>query len=49
MLTLIGLGLWNEEDISLKGLNRAKNADFVYLEFYTSKWYGNLKKGMTIL
>lgn len=44
MLSLIGLGLWNEEDISLKGLNRAKNADIVYLEIYTSKWYGNIKK-----
>jgi len=44
MLSLIGLGLWNEEDISLKGLNRAKNADKVYIELYTSKWYGNLKK-----
>jgi diphthine synthase len=44
MLSLIGLGLWNEDDISIRGLNRAKNADVVYLELYTSKWYGNLKK-----
>jgi len=44
MLNLIGLGLWNEEDVSLKGLNNAKNADFVYLEIYTSKWHGNIKK-----
>ncbi len=44
MLSLIGLGLWNEEDITLKGVNRAKNADKVYIELYTSKWHGNLEK-----
>jgi len=44
MLSLVGLGLLDEEDVSLKGLNRAKNADLVYLEFYTSKWHGNVKK-----
>ena len=44
MLTLIGLGLWNKEDISVRGLNRAKNADKVYIELYTSKWHGNIKK-----
>jgi len=44
MLSLIGLGLWNEEDITLKGINRAKNADKVYIELYTSKWYGILEK-----
>jgi diphthine synthase len=44
MLSLIGLGLWDEEDITLKGIDRAKNADKVYIELYTSKWHGNLKK-----
>lgn len=44
MLSLVGLGLWDEEDISLKGLERAKNADRVYIELYTSKWYGNIKE-----
>jgi diphthine synthase len=44
MLSLIGLGLWDEEDITLKGLNRAKNADKVYIELYTSKWHGNIEK-----
>jgi diphthine synthase len=44
MLSLIGLGLWDEEDISIKGLNRAKNADIIYIELYTSKWYGDIKK-----
>jgi len=44
MLSLIGLGLWNEEDLTIRGINRAKNADKVYIELYTSKWHGNLKK-----
>mgnify|MGYP001565262540 FL=1 len=37
MLTLIGLGLNDEKDISVKGLERVKKADIVYLENYTSK------------
>ena len=44
MLTLIGLGLWDEFDISLKTMLRIKKADRVYIELYTSKWYGNLKR-----
>ncbi len=44
MLTLIGLGLWNEEDIVLRGFRKARNADAVYIEFYTSKWHGDIKK-----
>src|SRR3989338_6412704 len=37
MLTLIGLGLNDEKDISVKGLEIVKKADIVYLENYTSK------------
>ncbi|MDP3728733.1 MAG: diphthine synthase [bacterium] len=37
MLTLIGLGLNDEKDISIKGLEIVKKADIVYLENYTSK------------
>jgi len=44
MLSLVGLGLSDEKDVSSKGLNRAKNADLVYLELYTSKWHGDVKK-----
>ncbi len=40
MLTLIGLGLWDENDITLRGLNAVRNADVVYAEFYTSKLMG---------
>lgn len=36
MLVLIGLGLYDEEDITLRGLREAKNSDRVFAEFYTS-------------
>jgi diphthine synthase len=36
MLTFIGLGLFDEYDISLKGLEVIREADLVYAEFYTS-------------
>ena len=36
MLYLIGLGLADETDITLKGLEIVKNASRVYLEAYTS-------------
>tara|TARA_Y100000034_G_scaffold136768_1_gene215579 strand:- start:15900 stop:16631 length:732 start_codon:yes stop_codon:yes gene_type:complete len=36
-LNIIGIGLHNHKDISLKGLELIKESDFVYLEFYTSK------------
>lgn len=35
-LTFVGLGLNKESDISLKGLKKAKDADVVFAEFYTS-------------
>ncbi len=37
MITFVGLGLWDEKDITLKGLKAVKEADKVYAEFYTSK------------
>ncbi len=43
MLYLIGLGLWDEKDIPLKGLEIAKKCDKVFIEKYTSFWNGNLK------
>jgi diphthine synthase len=36
MLYLIGLGLGDEKDITIKGLEAVKNADLVFLESYTS-------------
>ncbi len=41
MLTFIGLGLFDENDISLKGLEAIKRADMVYVEFYTSFLMGS--------
>lgn len=43
MLYLIGLGLWDENDISLRALDAIKQCDGVYVEFYTNKWLGNLE------
>lgn len=42
-LILIGLGLFNEKDLSLHAIKEAKKSDKVYIEFYTSKWYGDLR------
>ncbi len=49
MLTFIGLGLYDESDISLKGLEAIKNADMVYAEFYTSRLLGTTLEKMELL
>lgn len=36
-LNIIGLGLWDKDDITVKGLETLKLCDKVYLEYYTSK------------
>jgi len=44
-LIFIGLGLYDEKDVSLKGIEEIKNCDIVFAEFYTSILAGtNLKK-----
>ena len=35
-LTFIGLGLYDEKDISSKGLEETKKCDKVFAEFYTA-------------
>lgn len=40
MLFFIGLGLWDEKDISLKGYELARKCDEVFIEFYTSQLGG---------
>ncbi|MDI6718916.1 MAG: diphthine synthase [Methanomicrobiales archaeon] len=40
MLTFVGLGLYDERDISCKGLECVRKADHVYLECYTSRLTG---------
>jgi len=44
MLYFIGLGLYDEKDISLKALEIAKKSDIVFAEFYTSKLAGANKE-----
>jgi diphthine synthase len=36
MLYLISMGIWDEKDLSLRGLEAAKKCDEVYAEFYTT-------------
>ncbi len=40
MLYFIGLGLFDEKDISIKGLEALKSSDEVYAEFYTAGLFG---------
>ena len=35
-LTFVGLGLWDERDVSLRGLEAIRDADVVYAEWYTA-------------
>jgi diphthine synthase len=44
MLVLIGLGLFDERDLSLRAIEEAKNGDKAYIELYTTAWFGDLKK-----
>ena len=44
MLYLIGLGLWDENDLSLRAVDVMKKCDEIYAEFYTNKWLGNMQK-----
>lgn len=39
---MIGLGLDDKEDISVKALNIVRNCDYVYLEHYTSKFFSDI-------
>ncbi|MDR0911483.1 MAG: diphthine synthase [Methanobrevibacter sp.] len=41
MLYFIGLGLFDEKDISIKGLETLKSVDEIYAEFFTSKLFGS--------
>jgi diphthine synthase len=44
MLTFIGLGLYDRNDVSGKGLTCIRNADHVFLEIYTSRLMGTSYK-----
>jgi diphthine synthase len=43
MLYLIGLGLWDESDLSARAIEIAKNCT-LYAELYTSAWQGSIEK-----
>jgi diphthine synthase len=43
-LNIIGIGLNDEKDITVKGLEAVKNSDFIYLETYTSKLQCSFEK-----
>ncbi|MFW6120321.1 MAG: diphthine synthase [Petrotogales bacterium] len=45
-LIFVGLGLYDENDISLKGWNELENCDRVFAEFYTSKLVGLNKNAL---
>ncbi len=36
VLYIVGLGLYGEKDISVRGLEIVKSADYIYMEYYTS-------------
>lgn len=46
MLIFIGLGLHDEKDITLRGLEEAKSCDMLYAEFYTSILSGSDIEGI---
>lgn len=46
MIYFIGLGLYHETDISLKGLIALKKVDYIYAEFYTAKLFGGSIKNL---
>ncbi len=46
MLYFVGLGLFDEKDISLKGLKALKSVEIVYAEFFTSHLFGSSFKAI---
>lgn len=40
MLSFVGLGLYDEKDVSVRGLETIKDAELVFAEFYTSRLMG---------
>ena len=44
MFYLIGLGLWDEKDISLRGIEACRKCEKVYCELYTAAWGEDIEK-----
>lgn len=49
MLYFVGLGLFDEKDISIKGLERIRDSDEIFLESYTSRLTGTNIQKMELL
>lgn len=49
MLTFVGLGLYDEKDVTLKGLEAIRDADVVYAEFYTAPLGGKTVERMEMV
>ncbi len=45
-LVFVGLGLWDERDITLRGYDEARSAQVLFAEFYTSRLLGTNKERM---
>jgi diphthine synthase len=44
MFCLVGLGIWDEKDISVRGVEACRKADEIYAELYTAAWGGSLEE-----
>ncbi len=47
MLTFVGLGLWDEKDVSIRGQEIIQTADIVYAEWYTAHLGGATPEKLT--
>jgi diphthine synthase len=43
MLILAGLGISDEEGLTLEEIKEAKDSDYVFLELYTNIWFGSVE------
>ncbi|MFQ6128441.1 MAG: diphthine synthase [Thermoplasmata archaeon] len=48
-ILFIGLGLFDEKDITIKGMEEARSCDVLFAEFYTSKLVGTSKERIEAL
>ncbi|MFB6266101.1 MAG: diphthine synthase [Halodesulfurarchaeum sp.] len=46
MLTFVGLGLWDERSITLRGRDAVEAADRCFMEWYTSRLFGTTVEGL---
>ncbi len=49
MLKLIGIGLYDEMDISLRGVEEGRSCDELFIETYTNVWHGSKEKLESII